>query len=68
MRTWQGGGDFAQVNFALAVADKTAGPFREMIVGPPSSGKTETVRSLDDAADDRLDEISPRRRAAVLVE
>lgn len=62
LRTWQGGEDFAHLDFALAVAvsaaDTTGDPLWGMIVGPPSSGKTETVRALDDVADDCLDEIT----------
>ena len=62
LRTWQGGEDFAHVDFAVAVAvsaaDETGDPLWGMIVGPPSSGKTETVRALDDVADDRLDEVT----------
>lgn len=62
LRTWQDGTDLAHVTFALAVAvsaaETTGDPLWGMIVGPPSSGKTEAVRTLDDITDDRVDELT----------
>lgn len=62
LRTWQDGTDLGHVVFALAVAvsaaETTGDPLWGMIVGPPSSGKTEAVRTLDETADDRVDELT----------
>lgn len=47
--------------FALAVAtvaDRDGPPLWGLIVGPPSCGKTEVIRALDDVADGRLDEVT----------
>jgi hypothetical protein len=46
---------------AIAVAARLDGdPLWALLVGPPSSGKTETLRALDDVADEHLDEINRR--------
>lgn len=62
LRTWQDGTDLSHVKFALAVAVSAAHaagePLWGMIVGPPSSGKTEAVRLLDAVTDDRADELT----------
>ena len=44
---------------AVAVSAQLEGdPLWGMLVAPPSSGKTETLRALDDVADEHLDDIS----------
>ena len=62
LRTWQDGDDFGHVAFACAVAvsagDTTGDPLWGQVVGSPSSGKTETIRALDDVTDDRVDELT----------
>lgn len=53
--------DTAHIVFALAVAVSAqldGDPLWGMLVGAPSSGKTETIRALDDVADEHLDDIS----------
>lgn len=61
LRTWQHLPDPTHVIVSLATA-ATRGESGEacwlLLVAPPSSGKTEAVRILDDAADARLDEVS----------
>lgn len=60
--TWLDEPDTGPTLFALAVAvaahDVMGEPLWGMLVGAPSSGKTERVRMLDDAADDRVDELT----------
>lgn len=62
LRTWQDGDDFDHVAFACGVAvsagDNIGDPLWGMVVGAPSSGKTETIRALDDVTDDRVDELT----------
>lgn len=62
LATWQEGDDVGPTLFVLAVAvaavDTRGEPLWGMMVGPPSSGKTENVRMLDNVADDRTDELS----------
>ena len=43
---------------AVSAHDEESEPLWGMIVGAPSSGKTEQIRSLDDVTDDRVDELS----------
>lgn len=53
--------DVGHILFALAIAVGArldGDPLWGLIVGPPSGGKTETIRALDDVADEHLDEIS----------
>lgn len=61
LRDWQDLPDPTHVLAALATA-ATVGEDGEacwlLLVAPPSSGKTEAVRLLDDAADARLDEVT----------
>jgi hypothetical protein len=61
LRTWQHLPDPAHVVASLAVAatrDDDGEACWLLLVAPPSSGKTEAVRVLDDAADARLDEVT----------
>lgn len=61
LRTWQDLPDPSHVVAALAAAvtrDESGEPCWLLLVAPPSSGKTEAVRMLDDAADARLDEVT----------
>lgn len=61
LRTWQHLPDPTHVIAALAAAvTRTAAgePVWLLLVAAPSSGKTEAVRILDDAADARLDEVT----------
>jgi hypothetical protein len=54
LRTWQHLPDPAHVIVALAAAatrNSEGEPCWVLLVAPPSSGKTETVRTLDDIAD-----------------
>jgi hypothetical protein len=53
--------DADHVVFAVAVAVAAhfeGDPLWGLLVGPPSSGKTEVLRALDDVADEHLDEIT----------
>ena len=53
--------DPAHIAFALAVAvaaQLDGDPLWGMLVGAPSSGKIETLRALDEVADEHLDDIS----------
>jgi hypothetical protein len=61
LRTWQHLPDPAHVIVALAAAatrNSEGEPCWVLLVAPPSSGKTETVRTLDDIADARLNEVT----------
>lgn len=61
LRTWQDLPDPTHVIAALAAAatrSHTGEPCWLLLVAPPSSGKTEAVRVLDDVADARLDEVT----------
>lgn len=61
VRRWHELDDLSHVLFALACAVSAhddGEPLWGMIVGPPASGKTETVRMLDSTVDDRLDELT----------
>lgn len=61
LRRWQHLPDPTHVVAALATAatrDGVGEPCWLLLVAPPSSGKTEAVRILDDAADDCLDEVT----------
>jgi hypothetical protein len=61
LRTWQDLPDPTHVVVALAAAatrDSTDEPCWVLLVAGPSSGKTEVVRILDDAADARLNEVT----------
>lgn len=62
LREWQDVPDAGHVCAALAVAvtaeDREGEPAWLLLVGPPSSGKTETVRLLDTISGARLDEVS----------
>jgi hypothetical protein len=61
VRAWHELDDLAHVLFALACAVSAydqGEPLWGMIVGAPSSGKTETVRMLDAVVDGRLDELT----------
>lgn len=61
LRTWQHLPDPTHIVVALATAatkNSTGEPCWVLMVAPPSSGKTEAVRILDDAADARLDEVT----------
>jgi hypothetical protein len=55
--------DEGHVLFALAIAVLARAPDGDptwgLIVGVPSSGKTEVVRAFDDIADSRLDDVTP---------
>ena len=49
------------IMFALAVSvssELDGDPLWGMIVGPPSGGKTEAIKSLDDVADEHVDDIT----------
>ncbi|MBI0294474.1 MarR family transcriptional regulator [Streptomyces sp. PRKS01-29] len=53
--------DHGHVIFALAVAvssDLDGEPLWGMLVGPPSGGKSEAVKALDDIADEHVDDIT----------
>jgi hypothetical protein len=53
--------DPVHIPFSLAVAVAASfdgDPLWGLLVGPPSSGKTEMLRALDDVADEHLDEIT----------
>lgn len=61
LREWQHLPDPIHVVATLAAAATRAGegePCWLLLVAPPSSGKTEAVRILDNAADARLDEVT----------
>jgi len=61
LRTWQHLPDPAHIVVALAAAatrDDSGEPCWLLLVAAPSSGKTECVRMLDDAADEHLDEVT----------
>lgn len=61
LRTWQHLPDPTHVVAALAASATRHGggePCWLLLVAPPSSGKTEAVRVLDDTADARLDEVT----------
>lgn len=61
LREWQHIPDPTHVVATLAAAATRHGegePCWLLLVAPPSSGKTEAVRILDDAADARLDEVT----------
>ena len=62
LRGWQDLPDVAHVIATLAVAVSAVvdegEPAWLLLVAPPSSGKTEAVRMLDDAADAHLDEVT----------
>ena len=61
LREWQHLPDPTHVVATLAAAATRHGegePCWLLLVAPPSSGKTEAVRILDDAADARLDEVT----------
>ena len=62
LKTWLVGDDPSATYFTAAVAvaavEEDGEPLWGMLVGPPSSAKTEHVRALDDVADDRLDEVT----------
>lgn len=61
LRSWQHLPDPTHVVAALAAAASRhadAEPVWLLLVAPPSSGKTEAVRILDDTADARLDEVT----------
>ncbi|MEZ5116962.1 MAG: bifunctional DNA primase/polymerase [Candidatus Nanopelagicales bacterium] len=59
---WLDEPDTGPTLFALGVAvasqDRAGEPLWGMLVGPPSGGKTERVRMLDDVTDDRVDELT----------
>ncbi|WP_374928602.1 bifunctional DNA primase/polymerase [Kytococcus sedentarius] len=62
LRGWQDVPDPTHIVATLAAAATRHGdgePCWLLLVAPPSSGKTEAVRLLDDAADARLDEVTP---------
>lgn len=62
LRTWQDLPDDSHVLVVLAAAvtaeDDSAEPVWVLVVAAPSSGKTETVRVLDDVAVEHLDEVT----------
>lgn len=61
LRSWHHLPDPTHVVAALAAAatrDAAGEPCWLLLVAPPSSGKTEAVRLLDGAVDDRLDEVT----------
>ena len=61
LHNWHDIGDYSHVTFALAVAVSSVDGGEAlwgMLVGPPSSLKTETVRVLDDITDARVDELT----------
>ncbi|MCZ2850011.1 bifunctional DNA primase/polymerase [Modestobacter sp. VKM Ac-2978] len=61
LRGWQDLSDPGHVLLALAAAvtrDLDGEPVWLLLVAPPSSGKTETVRLLDDVADGHLDDVT----------
>ena len=61
VRTWHELEDLSHVLFGLACAVSAhdeGEPLWGMIVGTPSSGKTETVRMLDEIVDDHADELT----------
>lgn len=62
LRQWQHLPDPTHVVVALAAAagrSEDGEPCWLLLVAPPSSGKTEAVRLLDETADARLDEVTP---------
>jgi len=64
MRGYLAFADDAHVLFSLGVATAAhldGDPLWGLLVGSPSSGKTETLRCLDDLADEHLDEITAPR-------
>ena len=53
--------DYGHIIFSLAVAvssDLDGEPLWGMLVGPPSGGKSEAVKALDDSADEHVDDIT----------
>lgn len=61
MKTYVHLGDHGHIIFSLAVAvssDLDGEPLWGMLVGPPSGGKSEAVKSLDDSADEHVDDIT----------
>lgn len=61
MKTYVHLTDHGHVIFALAVAvssDLDGEPLWGMLVGPPSGGKSEAVKALDDSADEHVDDIT----------
>jgi len=61
MRTYVHLADHGHVVFALAVAvssDLDGEPLWGMLVGPPSGGKSEAVKALDEIADEHVDDIT----------
>ncbi|MGW4876574.1 hypothetical protein ACWEPI_08460 [Streptomyces sp. NPDC004262] len=61
MRTYIHLDDYGHIVFSLAVAvssDLDGEPLWGMLVGPPSGGKSEAVKALDDSADEHVDDIT----------
>lgn len=61
MKTYVHLTDHGHVIFALAVAvssDLDGEPLWGMLVGPPSGGKSEAVKALDEVADEHVDDIT----------
>jgi len=61
MKTYVHLADHGHVIFALAVAvssELDGEPLWGMLVGPPSGGKSEAVKALDDIADEHVDDIT----------
>jgi hypothetical protein len=61
MKTYVHLTDHGHIVFALAVAvssDLDGEPLWGMLVGPPSGGKSEAVKALDDSADEHVDDIT----------
>jgi hypothetical protein len=61
MKTYVHLADHGHVIFALAVAvssDLDGEPLWGMLVGPPSGGKSEAVKALDEIADEHVDDIT----------
>jgi len=61
METYVHLSDHGHIIFALAVAvssDLDGEPLWGMLVGPPSGGKSEAVKALDDSADEHVDDIT----------
>ncbi|MEU1559482.1 helix-turn-helix domain-containing protein [Streptomyces mirabilis] len=61
MKTYVHLTDYGHIIFSLAVAvssDLDGEPLWGMLVGPPSGGKSEAVKSLDEVADEHVDDIT----------
>lgn len=61
MKTYVHLTDYGHVIFALAVSvssDLDGEPLWGMLVGPPSGGKSEAVKALDEIADEHVDDIT----------